>query len=275
MPRSLIMLKNKIQVSLKKSLGQHFLKDKNICQKIVNALDIEAHDRIIEIGPGAGALTSIIEKYDKKSLVLLEKDYHWSRERQNKASHNTQSILIDALTFPWHKIDQDYTCKIIGNLPYNVASPLMWDIFSQARGMLKAVFMVQKEVGQRLIAMPNTKNYGALSVWIQSFVKPQLLFYVPAQAFMPPPRVESAVLTFTPLAQNQLPYNAHALGNLIKMCFQQRRKQLSSIFKNNKLEKEIEQLQKLGIDPMRRPETLSIAEFQKISQRMLDLILKK
>jgi len=261
------MLNNKI--FLKKSLGQHFLKDKNICKKIVSALEIEANDRIIEIGPGSGALTHIIEQYEKKSLILLEKDYHWSKQRQKNAKQNSQSILIDALTFPWHKLDQDYTCKIIGNLPYNVASPLMWDIFSQARGMTRAVFMVQKEVGQRIIAKVNTKNYGALSVWIQSFVRPQLLFIVPPQAFNPPPRVESAVLAFTPLPQNKLPLNPKGLGNFIKICFQQRRKQLSSIFKNNNMQKALEQLQLLGIDPKRRPETLSVAEFQKIYDESL------
>lgn len=267
------MLKNKI--TLKKSLGQHFLKDKNICQNIVKALNIEADDRIIEIGPGAGALTNIIELYPKKSLILLEKDYHWSRERQKNTAHNTQSILIDALTFPWHKIDQNYACKIIGNLPYNVASPLMWDIFSQANGMTRAVFMVQKEVGQRIIAKPNSKNYGALSVWIQSFVKPQLLFNVPAKAFTPPPKVESAVLVFTPLPLNQLPRNSQALANFIKMCFQLRRKQLSSILRKNNMIQGIAILEDLEIDPQRRPETLSIAEFQNFSQRLLDLISKK
>lgn len=254
-------------VFLKKSLGQHFLKDKNICQKIVNALNIEADDRIIEIGPGAGALTNILEQHAKKSLILLEKDYHWSRQRQKNAKNNCQSILIDALTFHWERLDRNYACKIIGNLPYNVASPLMWDIFSQARGMTRAVFMVQKEVGQRLIAKPNTKNYGALSVWVQSFVHPQLLFTVPPEAFNPPPRVDSAVLVFTPLASNQLPSNPKALANFIKICFQQRRKQLSSIFKNNCMTRELELLEKLKIDPKRRPETLSIAEFQSFHEK--------
>lgn len=252
------------QPRAKKSLGQHFLRDKNISEKIVRLLHIEDGDRVLEIGPGPGALTSILETTPLSQLVLLEKDHHWAAERQRKAGPRTQAVLTDALTVDWKRITPESPWKIIGNLPYNVASPLMWDIFSQATGCTRAVFMIQKEVGDRLAASPGTKDYGGLSVWIQSFVRPQWGFTVGPRAFVPPPKVDSAVLSFTPLPREQWPENPQALASLVKMCFQNRRKQLGSIFRRNGRTDLIESLEKVGISPEKRPETLLSSDFQAI-----------
>lgn len=251
----------------KKSLGQHFLRDQNISEKIVRLLHCAPEDNIIEIGPGPGALTHILQQQSFAQLLLLEKDTHWAAERQKHADHRTQAVLMDALAFDWTKLDTHPVgagWKIIGNLPYNVASPLMWDIFSQVTSLKRAVFMVQKEVGERLAAPPNTTHYGGLSAWIQSFVIPHWAFVVPPGAFAPPPKVDSAVLAFSPLPLELWPKQTEKLAWLIKLCFQNRRKQLGSIFRQNGIMHLMDRLDALHIDAKRRPETLSPADFQNI-----------
>ena len=156
------------QPKAKKSLGQHFLRHESICNRIASLLLPKDTDNVIEIGPGPGALTRAIEAQPHARLVLLEKDSHWAAERQRLGAARTQAVLTDALRFDWSRITPDNPWKIIGNLPYNVASPMMWDLFSRATGLVRAAFMVQKEVGQRLAAGPGNGHYGALSVWVQS-----------------------------------------------------------------------------------------------------------
>ncbi len=258
----------------KKSLGQHFLRDRNISEKIVNLLRIEEGDNVIEIGPGPGALTTILEEKPLAQLILVEKDDHWAAERQRLGGPNTKALLMDALEMPWHTINEENPRKIISNLPYNVASPLMWDIFSQCTGLIRAVFMMQKEVGLRLIAKAGSKEYGALTVWTQSFVRPEWGFIVGPKSFSPPPKVDSAVLAFTPLSLDKRPQHPELLAKLIKMCFQNRRKQLKSNFKQNNALHLLPILESLSIDPERRPETLTPQDFLTIVQCMADNGLK-
>ncbi len=256
------------QPKAKKSLGQHFLRDKNICEKIVQLLHIQEGESVIEIGPGPGALTTLLEQQPLKHLVLIEKDTFWAKERQRLAlarkKMHVQAVLMDALHMPWKNIQPEKPWKIISNLPYNVASPLMWDIFSQSTGLLRAVFMMQKEVGLRLVASPGNKEYGALSVWTQSFVRPQWGFVVGPKSFSPPPKVDSAVLAFTPLTAEEKAKHPKALAKLIKMCFQNRRKQLKSILRQNNVLHLLPLLAALHIDEQRRPETLSPQDFAAI-----------
>lgn len=248
----------------KKSLGQHFLRHRDICENIVRLLRLEPGDRVMEIGPGPGALTNILETAPLAELVLLEKDRHWAAERQRNArakGARTQTVLTDALSMLWERVTPERPWKIIGNLPYNVASPLMWDIFSRASGLILAVFMVQKEVGLRLAAPPGGKDYGALTVWTRSFVRPRWEFAVGSRAFVPPPKVDSAVLSFTPRPPEERPAHPAALARLIKMCFQNRRKQLGSIFRQNNIRTSPEFWEELSIPPHVRPETLTPEDF--------------
>ena len=152
MPASPVNKKNVPRA--KKSLGQHFLRREEICDRIAALLLPQAEDRVLEIGPGPGALTRALEAAPHACLLLLEKDRHWAAERQRQAAPRTQAVLTDALRFDWRRISPERPWKVIGNLPYNVASPLIWDIVSRAEGLKRAVFMVQKEVGQRLAAAP-------------------------------------------------------------------------------------------------------------------------
>ncbi|MCL1984937.1 MAG: 16S rRNA (adenine(1518)-N(6)/adenine(1519)-N(6))-dimethyltransferase RsmA [Betaproteobacteria bacterium] len=249
-----------------KSLGQHFLHQRFVAERIVQLLEIGPQDRVLEIGPGSGALSGLLKAAKPACLLLVEKDGYWAVER-HKAGDG-QVILMDAMQFAWNRITPEFPWKIIGNLPYNVASPLLWDIASQAGGLQRAVCMVQKEVALRVIASPGTKNYGALSVWLQSFMQPRLIFTVGSGAFTPPPKVDSAVVLFVPLPLAQRVQQPGKLASLLKICFQNRRKQLQSIFRLHNREYALPILRELDINPKYRPEHLEPELFQKLSMRL-------
>ena len=173
-----------------------------------------------------------------------------------------QVLNADALAFPWESLEGPW--KIISNLPYNVGSPLMWDIVSRTPDLTRAVFMVQKEVAERLYAKPGTKDYGALSVWIQSYVRVEWGFVVGPGAFNPPPKVDSAVVTFIPLPRERHPADPKALSSILKLCFQLRRKQLQSILRRAGRD-DTAALERLGIAPEARPETLTPEQFQQLA----------
>jgi 16S rRNA (adenine1518-N6/adenine1519-N6)-dimethyltransferase len=250
----------------KRSLGQNFLKDANIARKIVDALDIRPGDNVLEIGPGRGALTAHILDRQPGRLMVLEKDDDLAAALV--AQHPSIELVAgDALAFPWQTLEPEQGWKIVGNLPYNIASPLMWDIVSQARFSC-AVFMVQLEVGQRLRAPSGGKDYGALSVWIQSHARVELLFKVPPQVFQPQPKVTSAVMRFFLHPDTPGPKAAKALAATLHMCFQQRRKQLATILKSKGIVDITGLLEGLGIEPAQRPETLAPERFQELSNRL-------
>ncbi len=250
----------------KKSLGQHFLKDKNVSLRIVELLDIEESDYVLEIGPGRGALTEHIVQKKPKKLCLIEKDYalgEMHKEDLPKILDNVEVKCIDALSFPWGEIDEEV--KLISNLPYNVASPLMWDMLSSVPRWTRAVFMVQKEVALRLVAKKNTKDYGGLSVWLQSYADISLKFCVGPKAFSPPPKVDSAIVLCTPKNKEDLPKDPKALADFIKICFQMRRKQLQAILRKSGFPGAKEQLESLGFEPSLRPEDLSVEDFMQLA----------
>ena len=245
----------------KKSLGQNFLQDANIARKIVDALCIGPDDFVVEIGPGPGALTGGIMAKNPRRLLLVEKDDHWANERRTSPmadGRHPEVVCADALTVIWEDMVPPWKC--IGNLPYNVASPLMWEIFSRAQGLERAVFMIQKEVGQRIVAQPGSGAYGALSVWVQTFMRPVLEFIVPPQVFIPRPKVDSAVLSFVPQPVIPSPGDRAALARVLHRCFQQRRKQLGTIFKGTGLT-EAELPPGSGISFTLRPERLTPEQF--------------
>ena len=269
----------------KKSLGQNFLQDPNICRRIVDALKISPEDRVIEIGPGPGALTHHIHAQNPAWFSVLEKDYHWANAHMKHppaGEPRLNVVLTDALLFPWHGLTDKASgiqsdgsprgWKIIGNLPYNVASPLMWDILSRATGLTRAVFMIQKEVGDRIIASPGTKQYGALSVWLQSFSKPRREFVVPPHVFKPRPKVDSAVLSFEPRIKQSSCFDAQALSWLLKVCFQQRRKQMQKILKGYLGDFLDIAFERAEVERTIRPEGLSPEQFQVLGNTIKDYI---
>lgn len=251
----------------KKSLGQHFLRDERVVQRIVELMRAEEGDQIMEIGPGPGALTVLLRPLPWKRLLLLEKDDHYAAEHAARPLPGLEVVAGDALAYPWESLEGPW--KIAGNLPYNVASPLIWDIVSRTPNLARAVFMIQKEVGDRLTAKPGTKDYGALSVWVQSFVAARKGFVIGPAAFSPPPKVDSAVVVFEPLPEERKPQHPEHLSRLVKICFQQRRKQLQGILRRALPDSfSPEKLVSLGIDPAQRPETLAVEQFQRLAEAL-------
>jgi 16S rRNA (adenine1518-N6/adenine1519-N6)-dimethyltransferase len=246
----------------KKSLGQHFLRSPDICRRIAELLDAGPSDSILEIGPGEGALTRALEAVPHRRLVLLEKDAHWATARQRQGSTATQAVCGDCLAFGWGRLGPDWL--IAGNLPYNVASPMIWDMAANARGPRCAVLMVQREVGERLAASPGSRRYGALTVWTQSFARVRLAFTVKPGAFRPPPKVDSAVIVLE--WHGERPQDVSGLARAVKGCFAQRRKQLGTILKNAGLPEIAGLLEEMGIPLTLRPEELDVAAFQRIGR---------
>lgn len=250
----------------KRSLGQNFLNDANIARKIVAALDIQPGDNVLEIGPGRGALTRHILDRQPGHFVVLEKDNALAATL-TAAYPALELVAGDALKFPWETLGAGAGWKIVGNLPYNIASPLIWDLVRRAR-FTAAVFMVQLEVGQRLRAAHGGKEYGALSVWVQSHARVELLFKVPPHVFQPQPKVTSAVLRFILHPHPPEPDDAKALAATIRMCFQSRRKQLATILKSKGIAGGEGILLAQGIQPSQRPETLEPERFQALANSL-------
>lgn len=251
----------------KKSLGQNFLVDDNISRKIVNTLKISPKDHILEIGPGHGALTQWIHEENPASFTVLEKD----EELAERLSLKWPGIEVkngDALDFSWNLAPSGL--KVIGNLPYNIASKLIWDMAADAVNIWGAVFMVQHEVGLRLTAKPGNKQYSGLSVWVQSHMETNYLFKVGADVFRPKPRIDSAVIIFFPKAVDQRPEYPDKLSALIKTCFQKRRKQIGNILKSL-WSSDIENwLAREGLARTCRPEELSPVQFQGLAKLLKD-----
>lgn len=250
----------------KKSLGQNFLTDPNICRKIVDAVRPSGDDYIIEIGPGQGALTEHLADMDLRRFRVVEMDDDLAGRLEERWP-GVEVVRADALKFPWESLN-DSPCKIIGNLPYNVGSKLIWDIVSRVETLERAVFMVQHEVALRLTAEPGTKAYGGLTAWVNNFCRTAYLFKVPPSVFRPRPKVDSAVVAFDPLPAEERPADRERLAGLIKTLFQQRRKQISTILKKRMTPEVLEWFREQGVEPSIRPENLTPEQFHTLSQRV-------
>ncbi|HET8866612.1 MAG TPA: 16S rRNA (adenine(1518)-N(6)/adenine(1519)-N(6))-dimethyltransferase RsmA [Gracilimonas sp.] len=213
----------------KKSLGQHFLIDKNIIFKIIDAIVAENEDRIIEIGSGTGALTKwLTEKFsdvhaievDQRAVEVLKK------EIENLVIHEK-----DVLKVNWPDIvDPKKNNVVLGNLPYYITSPILFDLLENRELFSEAILMMQKEVAERLVAEPASKEYGILSVQTQLFCSPEILFDVSRNSFSPPPKVTSAVIKLK-FDKPKLSFADQTLKTVVRTAFNQRRKKLSNSLK--------------------------------------------
>lgn len=246
----------------RKSLGQNFLQDPNIINKIVSSLSLRRDDIVLEIGPGRGALTELIlPQVDQFHLVEFDRDLveFW----QGRADVHPGLVVHgqDILKFDLSEVltTAQRPIKIIGNLPYNISSPVLFHLMQYADQIDSQIFMLQKEVVQRIAAGPGNKQYGRLSVMLQQRYRIENLFTVPPGAFFPPPKVDSAVARLTPLTELSKPIdNFDDFAALVKQAFSQRRKTLRNTLKGML---NAEQMQSLGVEPSARAETLSVANF--------------
>lgn len=237
----------------KRSLGQNFLADPNICRRIVASAGLLPGDPVLEIGPGRGALTRVLAEHDGPVLAL-EKDsalVRWLKGEFPKIG----VMHADGLRFCWEGTERLPGLTFIGNLPYNVASPMIWEMVSRCRSWRSMLFMVQKEVAERITAKAGSRTYGALSAWIGNFVRPEYVFTVPPHVFRPQPKVDSAIVRFLPRPDPAWE-EARALSWTVKILFQQRRKQLGTILKSHWSASIESWCATCGVDRRIRPEEL-------------------
>jgi 16S rRNA (adenine1518-N6/adenine1519-N6)-dimethyltransferase len=245
-----------IPVKPKKSLGQHFLTDKNIAHKIVNCLTWNNYSKVLEIGPGTGILTAILLDLPGKDLRFVEIDSSAITYLRSNFPQLQQSLIFaDILRISLADIFQE-PFAIVGNFPYNISSQLFFKILESRDLVAETVCMIQKEVAVRIASPPGSRDYGILSVLLQSFYNIEYLFTVPPQVFNPPPRVNSAVIRLTRNNTLNLPCNEKMFTQVVKTAFNQRRKTLRNSLKSLAA----------TIDPgnnlwQKRPEQLGVEEF--------------
>lgn len=253
------------QQRTKKRFGQHFLHDPHVINGLLRAINPKPNQQIIEIGPGGGALTfPLLNEISHLEVVEIDRDViAWLRsqpELDDKLTIHDQ----DALTLDLKALQRsEDKIRVVGNLPYNISTPLIFNLLNQADLVEDMHFMLQKEVVDRMVAKPSTKDYGRLAVMVQYFCHTEFLFKVGPGAFNPPPKVDSAIIRLEPRLSFEHPANSvENLSKLVAQAFAQRRKTL-----RNTLKKMLsaEQIKSVGIDPSQRAETLSIQDFVKLS----------
>ncbi len=250
----------------RKRFGQNFLQDPHVVAKIVHAIAPRPDDHLVEIGPGLGALTeALLPQVEAMDAVELDRDLVPKLAQRCGSLGQLQIHSADALKFDFTSLAADgRPLRIIGNLPYNISTPLMFYLLKSRAVIRDMHFMLQKEVVDRLAATPGGKDYGRLSVMMQYHCAVDSLFDVPPGAFNPPPKVNSAVVRLRPWDEPPVEVpDAAVLEKLVTQAFSQRRKTLRNTLKGLLSS---EQIATQDIDPVRRAETLSLAEFAALAR---------
>lgn len=241
----------------RKRFGQHFLQDDTIIDQIVSAVCPKEGDRCVEIGPGLGAMTKhILPMVKKMDAIELDRDLIPKLKLACKNLGELNIYQADALTFDFSSLGSNQL-RIIGNLPYNISTPLLFHLIDQIDYIQDMHFMLQKEVVDRISATVGTKNYGRLSIMIQYHCTTEKLFEVSPAAFHPKPKVDSAIIRLIPKKEKRA-CDVEKLSQLVKQSFSQRRKTLKNNLKNIISS---DQLKSLGIDPNLRPEQITIEQY--------------
>lgn len=250
----------------RKRFGQNFLTDHTVLHHIMQTVRPQADDAMVEIGPGLGAMTRLLlESVRQLHVVELDRDLV---QRLQSGFDNTRLLVhsADALRFDFAAlpVPSGQKLRIVGNLPYNISTPLLFHLAQIAPLVHDQHFMLQKEVVERMVSPPGSKAYGRLSVMLQWRYTMQLLFVVPPTAFDPPPRVESAIVRMVPIAE-PLPCNQQALELVVQKAFSQRRKVIRNCLAGMFVE---EELCAVGIDAQLRPEAVSLAQYVALANRL-------
>ncbi len=256
----------------RKRWGQHFLVDRNILNKVVRAAQLDQDDIVLEIGPGLGEMTLALARQVKK-VIAVEIDPKLVKILKEKTSDFSNIMIVegDILKIDFEQLyDQaNQPLKGVANLPYQISTPLLFR-FIESRDLFSSLtLMLQREVAERMMASPGGKDYGPLSIFIQSASVLSIPFYIKPSAFFPPPKVESAVVH---MIWKEVPRMASEeeewFKKVVKGCFSYRRKRLSNALKyaDIDLPQDLEQrMRRIGIDLQSRPETLSIEEFVRLA----------
>jgi len=263
-----------MKIKPKKSLGQNFLSDKNIINKIVQIEKINSESSILEIGPGTGNLTEFILQKKPKNIIVIEKDYVLSNFLKKKFNDKIKIINEDFLNFNYNDIIKDKLI-IYGNLPYNISTEILINFVTdnkKYKSFKKLIFMFQKEVADRIIAKTNTKDYGRLSIISNWRLNVNKEFDVNPNSFFPIPKIKSSLLSFSPKKKFVIFKNPKNLEKITKIFFNQRRKMiknpLNQIFKNPNLI-----AKKLNLNINLRPQNLSPLQYFEITKEFEDQLI--
>jgi 16S rRNA (adenine1518-N6/adenine1519-N6)-dimethyltransferase len=245
----------------RKRFGQHFLVDRNIIQCIVDSLALKHDDVVVEIGPGLGALTApLLERLDHLDVIELDRDLV-TRMSSRYPAQQLRIHSADALGFDFTVLGNKL--RVIGNLPYNISTPLLFHLAEFADCIVDITVMLQKEVVDRMVAQRGTAAYGRLSVMLQYRFMLDKLFDVAAAAFQPPPKVQSAVVRLMPRPAEELAARDMAMfGRVVAAAFGQRRKMLRNTLTHFVTEKDLAALQ---VEPTLRGENLAVADYVRIA----------
>jgi 16S rRNA (adenine1518-N6/adenine1519-N6)-dimethyltransferase len=252
----------------RKKWGQHFLEDRNVLKKVVKVAEIAKEDVILEVGPGLGEMTQALA-HEARKVIAVEIDARLVEILKGKLVDlpNVEIIRSDILKFDVRKHlgSEKRRVKVVANLPYQISTPLLFHFIDSRELYSVLILMLQREVAERMVAPPGKKTYGPLSVLVQSVADISICFIVKPSAFFPPPEVESAVIRLSwkekPLIA---PEQEEGFRAVVKGSLGYRRKTLANALKHSDLllpEDLEKKLEEIGIDPRRRPETLSVQEF--------------
>jgi len=252
-----------LQHRARKRFGQNFLHDRRVIERIVDAIDPKPNETIVEIGPGQAALTrELMKRAVRVTAIEIDRDLAaWLR--QEFTAEQLTLVEADALKLDWSTL-ATRPLRMVGNLPYNISSPLLFRLMEIAECVVDQHFMLQKEVVDRMVATPGSKTYGRLSVMLQVRYRMTKLFDVPRGAFNPPPKVTSSIVRMVPRAASELPaIDLHAFGRVVAAAFNQRRKILRNAL-GELADGEI--FVASAVDPMARAETLAVDDFVRLTR---------
>lgn len=264
----------------RKRFGQNFLHDTSIIRQIVDSVHLSRTDNLLEIGPGLGALTEILlSEVDGMAVIELDKDLADSLRLNIGANSHPDFTIINAnaMQIDYRQLALERgrgAFRVVGNLPYNISTPILFHLLQFSDVIKDMHFMLQKEVVDRITAEPSSKEYGRLSVIMQYYCQVEYLLTVPKGAFNPPPKVTSAVFRLTPFKEKPLVAQDEKLFSLIvRETFNHRRKTLRAIFKSVSLLPTLSEddFCDVGINPQARPETLTVADFVRLADKVVSL----
>jgi 16S rRNA (adenine1518-N6/adenine1519-N6)-dimethyltransferase len=250
----------------RKRFGQNFLTDQFVLQDIIRTIDPKPDDTMVEIGPGLGAMTALLlESVQRLHVIELDRDLVARLQKKFDPAklvvHSGDALQFDFSSIP---VASERKLRIVGNLPYNISSPLLFHLAQVAPDVQDQHFMLQKEVVERMVAAPGSKAYGRLSVMLQWRYHMELRFIVPPTAFDPPPRVDSAIVRMIPIMQ-PLACDQVKLEQVVLKAFSQRRKVLRNCVAGMFAENE---LIDAGVDPQMRPEAVSLEQYVVLANRL-------
>lgn len=262
-------------LTLRKRWGQHFLVDRNILNKVIRVAGVEKEDVVLEVGPGLGEMTLALAREVRK-VVAVEIDSRMVEILKDKVAgySNIEVIQKDIMKIDLYDLlgHETWPVKVVANLPYQISTPLLFRFIESRRIFRTLTLMLQKEVAERMVASPGGKEYGPLSVLVQSFANVSISFHIKPPAFFPPPKVGSAVVHMTWKERPVIhPEDEDWFRKVVKGCLGYRRKTLANALKHSDLVLPGDsegRLEEIEIDPRRRPETLTVEEFARLASAL-------